>query len=299
MARDTFVTLWRDINRSLWRAAVDKAEVRSLIRAELHRRTDAARLGEKSGRHTFAAKSKLRAVYRACLWLIEEDAHYQSFVSAFVEAANAARSVGLDPADFELDFLLSAQRWVVEGTKQQPITHLSLNLFYVGAETPIWTALFTAITTQKVGARRLAERYARSHQAQAIIAVYSDLSPLKVHDVYPLSDIFDELNQEYFENSLPKPQLAWTQRKSYRLLGSYNFTWNIISISHILNDERVPVLALRFVLYHEMLHIKHGARCVSGRLISHTSAFRAEERQFKGYEEAIAIHQKLQKLTAD
>lgn len=299
MAKDSFVTLWRDINRSLWRAAVGGMEVRSLIYAELQRRIDGARVKEKSGSLKFSSQSQSRAIYRACLWLIESKEHYQSFVLAFVEASKAARKMGLDPKDFELEFILSPQRWVVQGTKLQAITNLSLNLFYVGAEPRIWTALFTAIVKKKAAARSIAEGYARSHYAQAIIAIYSDRSPLKVDDVYHLSTIFDELNQEYFENKLPKPQLVWSQRKSYRQLGSYNFTWNIISISNILNDARVPVIALRFVLYHEMLHIKHGAKRVSGRLISHTRSFRAEERQFKGYAEAVAIHQSLQKLTSD
>jgi hypothetical protein len=39
-------------------------------------------------------------------------------------------------------------------------------------------------------------------------------------------------------------------------------------------------------MYHELLHKKHGSMTVNGRRLSHSQAFRAEERQFTKYQEA-------------
>jgi hypothetical protein len=41
------------------------------------------------------------------------------------------------------------------------------------------------------------------------------------------------------------------------------------------------------VLYHEMLHIKHPARLEGGRTLYHTNQFRADEKRFERYQEAI------------
>jgi predicted metal-dependent hydrolase len=48
----------------------------------------------------------------------------------------------------------------------------------------------------------------------------------------------------------------------------------------------VPEWFTEYILYHEMLHIKHPARLTNGRRYYHTSAFRADERRFPSYHEA-------------
>ncbi len=222
--------------------------------------------------------------------------HFDRFVHAFVFASQAAINVGLDPHHFIFEFDLSRNRWIVEGTNDTPFKRICVNFLYMTAGPKIWNAIFEAIVHRHAPSRRIAERYVQSVDAQQILAIYSDISPLMVHDVYDLSAMFDELNQEYFNNALPKPILAWTPRANYRTLGTYNFHWDIICISRIMNDRRVPEIAVRFVLYHEMLHIKHGLHNQGGRAVSHTPQFRADEMKFKGWEEATRIHQQLRDL---
>ena len=43
---------------------------------------------------------------------------------------------------------------------------------------------------------------------------------------------------------------------------------------------------VEYILYHEILHIKHPARLIKGRRYYHTSAFRLDERRFPHYEQA-------------
>jgi predicted metal-dependent hydrolase len=48
----------------------------------------------------------------------------------------------------------------------------------------------------------------------------------------------------------------------------------------------VPEWFVEYILYHEMLHIKHPARVVKGRRFSHTKAFLAEEERYPLFDEA-------------
>jgi len=48
----------------------------------------------------------------------------------------------------------------------------------------------------------------------------------------------------------------------------------------------VPEWFVEYILFHEMLHIKHPARIINGRRYYHTSAFRSEEKSYPRYEQA-------------
>ncbi|MGH9960183.1 MAG: hypothetical protein ACREBC_24180, partial [Pyrinomonadaceae bacterium] len=53
-----------------------------------------------------------------------------------------------------------------------------------------------------------------------------------------------------------------------------------------LDTPEIPEQFVEFILYHEMLHIKHPARLINGRRYYHTSAFRNDERRFPHYVDA-------------
>jgi predicted metal-dependent hydrolase len=54
----------------------------------------------------------------------------------------------------------------------------------------------------------------------------------------------------------------------------------------MLDSPEVPEWFVEYILFHEMLHIKHAARIIKGRRYYHTPAFRAEERTYPRYEQA-------------
>ena len=105
---------------------------------------------------------------------------------------------------------------------------------------------------------------------------------------YDLERVFARLNRRYFDNALSKPALSWSARRTKRILGHHDAVHDAIVISRSLDLESVPVYVLEYVMYHEMLHVKHKSRVINGRRIFHTPAFRTEERRFAYYEEAIA-----------
>jgi len=104
---------------------------------------------------------------------------------------------------------------------------------------------------------------------------------------YDLDEVFDELNAQYFNGTLQKPVLSWGRKVARRLLGHHDHVHDAIVLNPALDRRRVPRFVLEYVLYHEMLHIKHKARVVSGRTVYHSREFRSEEKRFQRFGEAV------------
>jgi hypothetical protein len=107
-------------------------------------------------------------------------------------------------------------------------------------------------------------------------------------EVYDLTEIFDRLNLIYFQNSLPKPILTWSAQKTFQRLGHHDSTHETLVISKSLDDKKVPAFVVEYVVYHEMLHIKHPTILRNGRRYNHTPAFRRDEENFKYFADADA-----------
>jgi hypothetical protein len=111
--------------------------------------------------------------------------------------------------------------------------------------------------------------------------------------VYDLGELFADLNARYFGGQLERPVLSWSQRPTRRVLGHHDHVHGAIVISTTLDDPGLPRLLVEYVLYHEMLHVKHPARVVGGRTRYHSGAFRQEERRFERFDEAVKQLEKL------
>lgn len=108
-----------------------------------------------------------------------------------------------------------------------------------------------------------------------------------------LDRLFARLNRRYFNNELTPPTLTWSARKTRRILGHHDYVHETIVISRSLDNDDVPEFVVEFVLYHEMLHMKHRPKLANGRRVYHTAAFRADERRFDYYDAAMAELEKL------
>lgn len=105
----------------------------------------------------------------------------------------------------------------------------------------------------------------------------------RCHD---LEALFDQLNERYFGGSLRKPALGWSLQPSRKRLGHYDPAHDAIVISRILDRPEMPSLLAEYVLYHEMLHIRHPPRLGRGGRRVHTPEFLASERNFARFDEA-------------
>jgi len=110
---------------------------------------------------------------------------------------------------------------------------------------------------------------------------------------YDLSQIFEELNFQYFFGLMPRPTLGWSRQASRTLLGHYDFSHNTIVLSRILDRAEVPRLAVEYVMYHEMLHVRHPVEHRGARRCVHTPAFKKEEKLFPQYREAKLLLRRL------
>lgn len=112
-------------------------------------------------------------------------------------------------------------------------------------------------------------------------------------DVYDLDPMFGELNLRFFGGFMAKPQLGWSRSRSRTLLGHFDSAHNAIILSRILDQAHVPRLAVEYVLYHEMLHLRHPVEHRGARRCIHTPEFKAAEKLFPGLADAKAMLKRL------
>src|SRR6202051_4146969 len=103
---------------------------------------------------------------------------------------------------------------------------------------------------------------------------------------YDLDRIFEDLNFRYFHGLMARPILGWSPHASRTLLGHYDPSHNAIVLSRILDRIDTPRLAVEYVLFHEMLHLRFPAEHKGARRRVHTRDFKEAERQFEGFAEA-------------
>jgi hypothetical protein len=103
---------------------------------------------------------------------------------------------------------------------------------------------------------------------------------------FDLSAMFDDLNARFFRGELQKPRIGWSSRGWRRQFGCYDPGPNQILLNRRMDHLGVPRCAVEYVLYHEMLHVKHPTRRSGCSLVSHSRDFRTEEKLFPDFERA-------------
>ena len=110
---------------------------------------------------------------------------------------------------------------------------------------------------------------------------------------YNLDEVFDALNVRFFGGLLGRPELTWSESAAKRSLGHYDAAHNTIVVSRVFDRPSSPRYAIEYLLYHEMLHLKHPVRMRGVRRCVHSQEFKAEERLFPQLEEAMAFIRRL------
>jgi predicted metal-dependent hydrolase len=110
---------------------------------------------------------------------------------------------------------------------------------------------------------------------------------------YDLDEVFETLNARFFHGLLGRPTLTWSAHHARRMLGHYDAAHNTIVVSRVFDRPDTPRCAIEYLLYHEMLHLKHPVRVKAGRRCVHSREFQAEERLFPELEAAKAFLKRL------
>ncbi|MDW8411418.1 MAG: hypothetical protein RMM17_01870 [Acidobacteriota bacterium] len=109
---------------------------------------------------------------------------------------------------------------------------------------------------------------------------------------YDLEEIYRGVEEEYFGGRLVGMGVGVVRWGGVRelgrgVLGRYDALSREIVVNRVLDSKLVPRYVVEYIVYHEMLHVRHGVRVgIGGRVRYHTKEFREQERVFRRYEEA-------------
>ena len=205
-------------------------------------------------------------------------------------------------ATFSADVYTAGLRW--------PATTLPggvLSLFESGVDDPAArvlegaAALLLARVYRRKASRELTEpylEYARSDRTRGRMnrmrrgrVRLTASSPRGEH--FDLDGLFDELNGKYFAGQLQRPHIGWSTRSWRRQFGCYDPGPNQILLNRRMDRPSVPACAVEYVLFHEMLHVKHPTRRSGCSMVSHSREFREEEKRFAEFERARRVLDRL------
>jgi hypothetical protein len=110
---------------------------------------------------------------------------------------------------------------------------------------------------------------------------------------YDLDLIFEDLNRKYFFGLMARPRMSWSGHHSRQSLGHYDPAHNAIVVSKIFDQPAVPRYAVEYLVYHEMLHLRHPVKLRGTRRCVHSREFVAEEKLFPHLAEALAFIKRL------
>jgi hypothetical protein len=173
-----------------------------------------------------------------------------------------------------------------------------------GAPEPVLRAIahiLLAKMYRKPVARGYATRYRRyvsSHEVTAKAHLVRQIRGRKRIEsargrVYDLDAIFEVLNRRFFFGLLARPQMSWSRDHARNSLGHYDPAHNAIVVSRIFDHARVPACAVEYIVYHEMLHLKHPVKLRGSRRCVHSAEFQEEEKLFPELEQAKAFLKRL------
>ncbi len=244
-----------------------------------------AQLGAAPGR----METPSRQVYCWLRWLAERG-HLERHLDALYRGRAIARELGVEgDGALTLHLLHMGSLWRHKPRRQI----LQLHQAFVDADRAAWRAVFSSALIERTPAHgRAIRRFTSSTtfvEALQSLDAYAEAHELTRGRVYDLDASFSRINDRYFEGQIERPRLAWSRGMTKRKFGQYEEARDAITLSQSLDDPAVPRFVLDFVMYHELLHKKHGATLSpEGRRMSHTPAFKREERLFDRYEEAEA-----------
>jgi Protein of unknown function DUF45 len=105
----------------------------------------------------------------------------------------------------------------------------------------------------------------------------------QAHDLAPM---FSGLNRRHFAGRLRRPRLGWSRRTWRTQLGCFDPALDQIVLNRRLDRDTVPAFVVEYVLFHEMLHVKHPLRATRCHMQAHSREFLREETTYPHHAEA-------------
>ncbi len=106
--------------------------------------------------------------------------------------------------------------------------------------------------------------------------------------IYNLKELYDSLNEEYFDNQL-NLRITWFGNRQKRnrtrvTFGLYHDPLRLIKINRLMDSPVFPEYVIAYVIYHEMLHhVCPSYVDKQGQHHIHSKAFKLREKKFRHY----------------
>jgi hypothetical protein len=110
---------------------------------------------------------------------------------------------------------------------------------------------------------------------------------------YDLIEVFEDINFRFFHGLMARPALGWSLRSSRSTLGHYDPSHHAIILSRALDHPSVARVAVEYVMFHEMLHLRYPVEHRGARRCVHTPEFKLAEKAFPSLVEAKSILKKI------
>lgn len=248
---------------------------------------------ESCAQHDFSLTSMASPSRRAYSWakFILTKGNLDLHLSALSRGRQALETITSDPRQVELHIANMNSIWRRRHRSQLAV--LKVNEGFVHADEKVWQALIrSSVSKGNRECRGIVNEYIESEEFSGVLFEMESFARPRhestVGRVHSLDQSFDRVNATYFSGSVPKPHLAWNTVITSRKFGHYEFARDTVMLSISLDDSAVPEELVDYVMYHELLHKKHGVKLTNGRRMAHTSAFRKDEKRFLGHEDAVA-----------
>jgi hypothetical protein len=198
-----------------------------------------------------------------------------------------------DPATHPRPMLIRFRpmKGLYAGRAYRDRTCIELPTAAIGFDAEIFRDLAHCLFRKNASPRRIVEALGgETCQAiQADLEMRAGLAERAAGVYHDLDAAFDRVNAEYFDPPLPRPRLTWSRTFTTRKLGHYNYVHDAVTIGSVLDRSDVPSFVVDFIVYHELLHKRFGARWNGNRRAVHTPEFKRAERRFARHSEAEAV----------
>lgn len=283
-------TLWH--NRDAWRNNPEaQVAFRTTLRAHI---SDLEQACSRQDATPDALAGFARRLYLWLRYLVEGD-HVSAYLTALQTAWEALSALSALEEEHVRVYLFN-NRSLWRRRNARDLMTLQCNLGFLHADRKVWRAMMSSALHQKPKPNRLiVETFARSdafRSVQAHLHTYLS-STAHIGHVHNLETSFQRVNEQYFDGALPRPILQWNTQITKRMLGHYNPGTDTVTLSITLDSPEVPPFVIDFVMYHELLHKRHGIHTTNGHRRIHTPHFRQDERAFIRYKEARTYLQSL------
>ena len=168
---------------------------------------------------------------------------------------------------------------------------LKVNEGFLTADQEVWEGLIrTALFERHPASDRQVRDFGDSEEFNEVLFELESFTATATTTTkgqfHNLDESFDRVNAVYFQRNMPRPNLVWSQARTVQKFGHYQASRDTVMLSLSLDQPTVPPSLVDYLMYHELLHKKHGTIVVNGRRLVHTAAFRKDEQGFSSYEVA-------------